>query len=725
MKTDRTRHARSRGYLTYLTVLSLGIILVALMISAYRTALQAQEVQKEVGLRVDYADKEDAVLRGIVSLLPNRAIRAMQQGSDQAGVRDGLRWQRLFSDALDQANARTSITADELAALGKGGAIVANSGDSSYDQILTTFDPIEPDPHTWDVSPGTGRLIDEGRGYPPLLDALDDNDLSRDRLYPIISSAKRYGARAQTQLGASVIDYSDFNILPYPEIHFGYAQPGEGFVAKHNWWAVSIDLAQDDSGATGVEEFERDFIISLYEIPSQLAISAEAFTMLGQHGDGSAWQNTTIEGGVFSTRATVADNWALDRVAGRRGLEISASASIGTRQFDTNPFEAGVRETYEIDHGEFMPVYLSSESGRAAFVPINRGAEFFDRYALDADSGTAEFDFETNTLSSTTWNEYSVGALQCAVWIDITDVVGPADPTPTEVTMSYLKNGVRETLVTRLDGLPSGPPPAGYIKVAVENQTVHFDEVVDLAYGKEGRFYYQQAQTGDIVFNNARFGDPYLNVLKDGYYRPSPPFSAEMLHGTRHCLVVYPERLEAFLDALGADDLSVNHSVSVNVDHTDPDIDIPSFPAAVDDYGLILRESGDLSAFPVGFSLVSNLRMYLADDFNVVATSPPVGSGLPEPFYPPSSLFAPEKRYGGDYDPLALDIGGQVGSLAGDSETQVNLLDMTTASGAAMAHDRVTVNLSPIAHPAALPPVTMMNWLVVVKERRRGFHAAN
>jgi hypothetical protein len=29
------------------------------------------------------------------------------------------------------------------------------------------------------------------------------------------------------------------------------------------------------------------------------------------------------------------------------------------------------------------------------------------------------------------------------------------------------------------------------------------------------------------------------------------------------------------------------------------------------------------------------------------------------------------------------------------------------------------VNLKPISHPAALPPINMMNWLVVIEERRR------
>ncbi len=43
-------------------------------------------------------------------------------------------------------------------------------------------------------------------------------------------------------------------------------------------------------------------------------------------------------------------------------------------------------------------------------------------------------------------------------------------------------------------------------------------------------------------------------------------------------------------------------------------------------------------------------------------------------------------------------------------------------SGSAMAPSQITVNLRPIIHPAAIPPITMMNWLVVLEERRKEFY---
>jgi len=144
---------------------------------------------------------------------------------------------------------------------------------------------------------------------------------------------------------------------------------------------------------------------------------------------------------------------------------------------------------------------------------------------------------------------------------------------------------------------------------------------------------------------------------------------------------------------------------------------------------VLLYECDDLTSFKEkGFSLVTNMRLYIGDDFNVVSTTPPTNSGLPSPYYPAASLFAPEKRYGTDLDPFEVKITGQLGHLGGDTGvggSQVHLLDLKNGSETETAKDRINVNLKPITHPAELPPITMMNWLVVVEERHKEFYTGN
>jgi len=161
----------------------------------------------------------------------------------------------------------------------------------------------------------------------------------------------------------------------------------------------------------------------------------------------------------------------------------------------------------------------------------------------------------------------------------------------------------------------------------------------------------------------------------------------------------------------------------VNVDYTTAtgsvNLTKPQIPCTDLDYGVVLQECADLTGFSKGFSLVTNLRLYVGDDFNIVPATAPTGWSGTGDYFPPCSLFTPEKRYGVEIDPLAVSLGGQIGSLASESvTTPIRPLDSKTVSGGELSADRITVNLKPITHPGELPPIFMMNWLVMVEEVR-------
>ena len=171
-----------------------------------------------------------------------------------------------------------------------------------------------------------------------------------DRHRPIISYEKRYGNLANNKVGLSTSSYPDFNLIPYPEINFGYAIPGQPFVAKRNWWAFELDLSNADSSTTDFYRPVRQFVLSIYEIPSQLAISSASFMSLGKFGNGDEWgSNVSVQGGVFAGKALVEGNVSLASLASRRSMEISSFSTIGGESFVGNPFEPGTREDYQID----------------------------------------------------------------------------------------------------------------------------------------------------------------------------------------------------------------------------------------------------------------------------------------------------------------------------------------------------------------------------------------
>ena len=710
MKTTRKRNGRP-GFVSYVLVLSTGMILTALMFMAYRRSMNSQEVQARVQLRLDYSEKEDAILRSIISIAPNRAMRTMQHNSNASTTtRNPLRWQNIFTESLNLANARTSIPSTVLTQLNIPNLKVANSGDSALSTPSRIFKAATGE-SGW-ASTGMNRSL--GAGYPAPLQTTDATLLANDSIYPMIATTKRFGTLSQPDAALPVENYPQFNLLTYPQINFGYARPGELFVAQRNWWTFRMDLADHDDPNTDAVRRRRSFVFSIYEIPSQLAISAAAFMSLGEFSTGETWSNVSIDGNIFAGRAQVADYTNLPGLASRRGMTIASTSTVGGESFNGNPFTPGVRETHQVTKGEFFPVSLASESGRVAFIPINRGADFFDRFAHPT---------ESNVLSPTTWNNYSVGALQCAMQVDITGVVSATNRTPTAMRFSYLKNGVRQSYIEPLvTGINTALPP-GYVKVCDENQSYNFGtDKVDVAYGANGRFFFQTDVSGVVTFNNARFGDPLVGTFKAGYFRPSAPYKIRQLANGKQCVAIYPQRFASFLNLIGGDSTAVNNSVVVNVDYTTTGINNSAFkpviPCTDTDYGLIIQECADLTSFTKGFSLVTNLRTYIGDDFNAVPATPPAGYTPSGTYYPPVSLFAPEKRFGVELDPFAVSFGGQVGSLASDSEANpIRPLDSKNMSGTVMGADRVKVNLRPIRHPAELPPVTMMNWLVTIEER--------
>jgi hypothetical protein len=310
--------------------------------------------------------------------------------------------------------------------------------------------------------------------------------------------------------------------------------------------------------------------------------------------------------------------------------------------------------------------------------------------------------------------------------LDITQCVSSSDNTPTELRFTYMKNGSRETLTLPLDQGPATSLPVGYIYAAAENSSKFFPTPVDVAYGANDVYYYKYGVSGSILFENGNFGDPTVGTVKTGYYKPRYPFEIKNLTNGKRCIAVYPERFQMFMNLLGADGLAINNSLAINVDYVNStNLTKPLIPCTENDYGVILQECGDLTSYSKGFSIVTNLRLHIGDDFNIVTTTPPAGYTPPDgaSFYPPTSLFTPEKRYGVDLDPFAVEFSGRVGSVASeDADTPIRPLDSTTVSGLSLSGNKVTMNLSTIGHPAELPPITMMNWLIVLEEKRDEFY---
>ena len=169
MKTGAHKRLQA-GYVSFLMVLSMGSLLMVLMVFAYRRAMASHATQAGVQLQVDYNEKEEAVLRSIIAIAPNRAIRAMQHLSNANTTNSNpLKWENIFTDALVLANARKSISSQVLTSLGTTTLAMANSGDAALSDASLIFKALGTE--TGYASVGINRSL--GTGYPVPLSCND------------------------------------------------------------------------------------------------------------------------------------------------------------------------------------------------------------------------------------------------------------------------------------------------------------------------------------------------------------------------------------------------------------------------------------------------------------------------------------------------------------------------------------------------------------------------
>ena len=749
----RKKHTRA-GYASLLVVISVGTGLLLILTSMYENTVEAQAVEKKILMKSDYQQREDAFLRALTSIIPNKAMQCMQDNSTD--YQDELSWERIINESLDLSNSRKAVDASVAQDLGISGHRAANVTDSQLiaknvvnplskvnyvhtgdGQVVGHWEDVvvrewvdgynEPgewvpgyqEPREWvdgywkwnrwrwrlewvdgywkpgahvpghwtdptwvaghwnetterrwveEVVPGsdpnvTGNLVTSGTNraatssFPPPLEC-NDNIHAKDSLYPLVSHAKKYGSTATGWVADNVEDYPQYNRVLAPVAHFKY-QKNNRLIAKHNWWAFELGHSRNDKNLTKLSTRAKKYLISLYEVPSQLAINGSSFTTLGKHADGSSWSNITSEGGIFAGKIKTEGAFSADFLSSRKGVNLSSSSNIGGTTgaaAGTNPFAGNAREL-EQSKGHIFPITSSSDGGRVAFVPINRGLEFYDRFAGATGSANG-----VNSVSPTSWNYYSIGANQCTMRLDVTDVVSSANQTPTTIVFRYSKDGT----------------------------------MVEEEFVKGSTWPAPETEEG-LAF----------------------PFHTKTTASNRPAIAFHSNRLKNFLAARNADQYDVNHSIAFNVDYlNNASIRKPPFPTQADDLAVILLDADDFSAYPKGFSIVANMRLVIADDTNVTPTTPPAGVNIPsgQNYFPAFSMFALEKRYGDSVNAVPISIEGQIGSMAKGNTAPTRIADLKSGAADEVIPQNIKAVLKPITSPAALPPITMMNWMVVVRE---------
>lgn len=665
MKPDRNYKTLSsqRGYTTFAVVSGVSLIIIAMTAFALRGNITSTQSQARAQVKQDYTQKENAMLNALLQIVPNKAIGAMQSGS-QANAGQ-YTWNQIFKDAAILANADESIAPELIDALSLGNAVSANTGQLDFTKMEefvvapaktrdNTFNHVNGG-NWWEYimlgEPGISSQI-------PAALRLSYSDYLLDKRHPIISRSKTYVNWYQKGLALSPDYYPDFNLLQYPDIKFGYKRPGELFVAKRNWWIFSLNFGTETEGTTKIAAVKKTYVFSIYEVPSQIPLSAATALQIGQHSNGSDWENISVEGGVFANRIRTEGTFNMDGGALSAGesVSIGGTTSIDGTAIEANFDEMGERERRGLQsETDFHAASQGGNIGKVAFIPINRGA----------DSLVKQSDGNRNLrISPTGWNDYSRPANNAVMTVNVTAINSADSPAPTEFDFTYRdEDGISRTITySRDSNWPSEQEPGG------ENF----------------------------------------------------PFQTEELDDEKIALVTNIDRIPDFLSSLGgAADVTENNSLHLVVE-PDSDSNVGGVgPVDIEDLAVTLRGGKDLRSFTNGLSIVTNLRLYVGESLNVYTLPAPNNSGLPSgaEFYPPLSLFAPEKRFG---ETLAVDgrvkIEGQLNSLEIDQTKVVNPLDIQGAGERSLTGDKIQAELKSLRSPAELPPIHQMNWLVIIEE---------
>jgi hypothetical protein len=641
------KHGRSQsGFAAMPSVTLLALLITVSLTLLFRHMLINQEEAAVAQLNLDYHQREDSLMRAIVAIFPGKAIACMK--ADHAASED-YSWKRIFSEAVGLSASSERLSPELAEALGVSAVRSADVGGHASAQIESWITSLDGSAER--VTPGCAayEAVFSGAAFagkmPPRLgmsQALQDADAVR----PIVSLEKQHVSQVAGLL-ADVTRYPLYNLIPYPNMRFGYAAPGQPFVAKRNWWAFTVNYGNS------TRSLAKHYILSLYEIPSQMPIEASTFASIGRHEDGTTWSSSqiSIDGTIYAKQLAVEGSFGATRLAGGTSIDITDSVSLGGVSV-SNTFDAlGVREQMQADSGsDSLPVALAANSGRLAFLPIQPGSLFLQR--------------PPSSPVPTVWQNYAIGAQRCAVSVEALSMVSYENQTPVRIRVRFLSPAATamEVILERGINWPSIFEASGD---TMPFQTELTDSNRSCLTFRASLFNaWLQAHGGgstelnnSIHFSTSTSGED-VTVRLPGV-SPSPEDMCVILRSgkdltsyTRGLSVVSPLRVYV------GDDLN---DVAASV--------------------------------PAGSGL-------------------PPGSE----YYPPMSIFAAEVRVGTTSFTRPIEVIGQLGTLVTGGASNWKPLDIKSGADDAVHAEMINAQLSPLRSPAELPPVHQMNWLVVIEE---------
>ena len=706
--TNLRRKRSESGISLILTVSIIGLAFIVTAGAFLAAASVGRHTARLATAKVDIETREDTLVRAVLQqtatgILPgtNGVSGSAQIWTDSTGATG------IVPNAVNVVRATTYVDPVEVDTLLPSGVIPANMADTGgtalgifqgYNNTATPFG-------------GTSGLTDAVPSYnasvqPPLMNWSGNATLSAANA--LTTPQEFFLGSLYSGLSSKVTKLSSTNRwgrITYPNIRFGYKRPGDpNFIARRVWWRIPVlyqttqQTLEDQPGVLPTQDQPAgprypntpstgsNYILSVYEIPSQLPISGNANLQIGQNTDGTAWGNWVQFSGSNGTAGSTGPTCSIygnqvqvvggtyNSVSSRRQTNITKSATIGGETFADSTFDnLGVREQKDLTRSTSLtgaaqigaaPVSVAGNDGKVLLVPVMPGNNFYM-----AAAGTP-----------THWDLYARPYYRCRIRVII--------------------SGTNSTLIYNPTATPqiSSNPTAGAITVKVivlPDTSNHPDQILGVpdSSGTTATYTQTSYSTGGLP--------AYLTFTSTG-----TGTSAD-----RNVLLI---NVGAMVTALG--NPAQLYSIYVGCNPTTE----PASPATASDPGIAITGTSDLSKFTSGLSIVTNQPLYLLDHFNQVKIP---ASGL----FPSASIYAPDIRYGvSGVNPSAVGLTGQIAldptptQSPSPTPTPGNPLNFVDGANHAVSPSSAnnTFTLNEIIDPTQVPPITQLTLLFTIEKER-------
>src|SRR6266436_9671112 len=301
--TNLQRKRSEHGASLILLVSTIGLAFIVTVAAFLVAASYSQDTARLASDKVDIATLEDALMREILQ----QTATGMLPGTN--GVTGPiLNWTTIMTNAANNLRATSYVDPAELAAFPElTGVIPANMGDTAgtHLRIFQGYNQEVP-------FGGTSGLTDvdptyDGTVQPPLMNWSGGTTLVPLSSGTALTTPQEFFLGSLNTAGTPPTQSSGnrWAQLTYPNIRFGYKQPGNLFVARRVWWRIPVvyqtgqQTVEHQAGVNRYPPAPANYVLSVYEIPSQLPISGNANLQIGQNADATAWgNNISVTGSI-------------------------------------------------------------------------------------------------------------------------------------------------------------------------------------------------------------------------------------------------------------------------------------------------------------------------------------------------------------------------------------------------------------------------------------------